>query len=257
MPIKAKVTSAEFDSLPEGTKSLYVKAGDDYKLDIAGGYLLDNDPAALLNAKNHEVEKRKAVEAELKGIRDKAEADKQKLKLDAEEKARKAALENQDVAALHADLQGQIKKMQAQHAKEINSQRVEIERQQQLVRETKLNKVASDIATKISTTPSLLSPLVMQRLDVDELGNVIAMDKSGNINSGFTIDNLEKEFVDNNEFAPIIIGSKASGASGSTSSGSPVETMGKKWSDFSSEQLVQLRKENPSGYQELKATRVE
>ena len=92
--------------------------------------MLDNDPAALLNAKNHEVEKRKAVEAELKGIRDKAEADKQKLKLDAEEKARKAALENQDVAALHADLQGQIKKMQAQHAKEINSQRVEIERQQ-------------------------------------------------------------------------------------------------------------------------------
>ena len=97
----------------------------------------------------------------------------------------------------------------------------------------------------------------MRRLDVDELGNVIAMDKSGNINPNFTIDKLEKEFVDNNEFAPIIIGSKASGASGSTSSGSPVETMGKKWSDFSSEQLVQLRKDNPSGYQELKATRVE
>jgi|TARA_R110000803_G_scaffold89443_2_gene156675 hypothetical protein len=257
MPIKASLTEAEYVSLPTDSKSLYVQSGDGFKLDLVGGYLIENDPTALLNAKQHEVEKRKAVEAELKAIKDKADLDVKKSKQAAENKVREDALKNQDVAALHADLERQIKTMQDSHAKEIASQRKEIAHQQELVKQTRMKKVASDIATKISTTPSLLSPLVMQRLDIDSSGNVIAKDKNGQMNDNFTLGNLEKEFIDNSEFAPIIIGSKASGASGSTSSGSPVETSGKKWKDFSSEQLVQLRKENPSGYQDLKATRDE
>ena len=255
MPIKASLSVSEFNSLPDESKSLYVMVDNEYKLDVSGGYLIDNDPKALLNAKNHEVEKRKSVEAELKMIKDKAAQEIQKAKEQAENKAREDAIKNNDAAALHADLQKQIQAMQKTHAQEIELQRAEVKRQTELVRQTKLNTAASEMASKISTSPSLLSPLIMNRLELDQEGNVVAKDNSGTINPNFNLSGLEKEFIDNKEYAPIIIGSKASGASGSTSSGSPVETTGKKWKDFSSEQLVQLRNENPAGYEELKATR--
>lgn len=255
MPIKARLTVSEFNSLPDDSKSLYVMVDDEYRLDVTGGFLIDNDPQALLNAKNHEVEKRKSVEAELKTIKDKAASEIQKAKEEAENKAREEAIKNNDAAALHADLQKQIQAMQKKHSEELELQRAEVKRQQELVRQTKLNTAASEMASKISTSPSLLSPLIMNRLDLDSEGNIVATDNQGSINLDFDLSKLEQEFIDNKEYAPIIIGSKASGASGSTSSGSPVETKGKKWKDFSSEQLVQLRKENPAGYEELKATR--
>jgi hypothetical protein len=72
---------------------------------------------------------------------------------------------------------------------------------------------------------------------------------------GLTLAELEKSIVDTESFAPILVGSKAtgSGASGNQSSGGAQTA--KKFDEMSGAELVALRRSDEAAYDKLKAAR--
>lgn len=255
MPIKANITATEFNVLSDEGKTNYKASGEGFAIDLSGGFITTKDPAALLNAKNHEQTLRKAAEKQLLDFKT---AEQQKID-DATAKAtadaRKAALEGNDLTAITAQFDERFAAMEAKHANELSTRDADVAKQSALVKESRLNAAAAKIATAISIVPDLLVGKIQSRLELDDAGNVVAKDGTGGISPAFTMQALQKEFVDNTDYAAIMIGSKASGASGSQTNGSPVDTGGKVWADFTTEQLKQLHEEDPTGYQNLKATK--
>ncbi|MEX5734662.1 hypothetical protein [Providencia hangzhouensis] len=73
-----------------------------------------------------------------------------------------------------------------------------------------VDNVAQTLATKLAGDAApLIMPHIKSRLSVEE-GKTRVVDSAGHP-SAFTIDDLEKEFRSNQLFAPVIIGSKATG----------------------------------------------
>lgn len=255
MSIKAKLSAAEFTALPEANKAFYKQSGTDYLIDLSGGFVTEKDPAGLLTAKNHEVEKRKEAEQKLRDLQGGEQKKIDDAAKAAADEARKKALEGNDLTAITADFDARFAALEAKQVAELASRDAAVAEQAALVKASKLKAAASEIANRISTIPSLLVGNIQNRLQISDSGEIVATDALGAVLPDFTMSTLEKEFVDNSEYAAIMIGSKGSGASGSPTPGSPVDTGGKKWKDLSTDELVQLRKENPTGYKQLLATK--
>lgn len=77
----------------------------------------------------------------------------------------------------------------------------------------KTNK-ATELATKISNSPKLMLPHILDRLEVDMSGDepkLSIKDKDGKVSADMTIEKLGAELVANPDFKAIVIASKASG----------------------------------------------
>lgn len=199
MALHLKIGSTAYEKLPADVKKEYKKEGEEYVLDL-DGY---EDPAELRRARDHE--KTQAAEAKRDAAKEKARADAAERKFadlgdvdKTKEDAVKAAREEVETR-LGADLT-------AANTKLDNLRNTTIE--------TARTSAAMAIANKISTSPSLLGPRVMDRIEVtlgdDFKPTVQFKDKSGKV-AALSAEDIEKEFSTNPEFAPII---KASGGSG-------------------------------------------
>jgi hypothetical protein len=83
--------------------------------------------------------------------------------------------------------------------------------------------VASDLASKISTAPALLKPIILGRLAVDMDGDepvTKVLGPDGKV-SDMTIDKLREELVANKDYGTIMIGSKAKGGGAPTTTIKP------------------------------------
>ncbi len=183
-----------------------------YKQDAAGGFVLDaegiDDPAELKRAKDHEKEARQKAEAELKKMKEAQKA--------SEEVARKAA---EEAAAKSGDLEALRKsadeRVAAAVAEAEGKYKPQLDKYQASLRRSKIDNVAQELATRIGIKGSeqILIPHLISRLDVDERDGdfvTVVRDSKGQA-SALTIADLEKEFVSNPVFAPVIVGSKGSG----------------------------------------------
>lgn len=196
------------EEVPEAQRSLYAAVpeaeGGGFRLAVDGL----EDTGALKRAKDHEVAARKAAEAKLKEITDAAAA--------AQEAARKAA---EDAAAKSGDIEAYRKSADERLAKAIADKDAEYKPLVQSltgdVNRLLVDNVATQIASKIAVQGSdaLLIPHIRQRLAVDIRDGkrtTVVIDAEGKP-SALTLDDLEKEFVGNKAFAPVIVGTKASG----------------------------------------------
>ncbi|PKE30967.1 hypothetical protein CWS43_09810 [Rahnella sp. AA] len=237
MALKFVLTKEEFEALDESAKALYVAKGDGYQLAVDGAPDVDG-----LQRKNEELLKEKAKWREDREAAEKLakEKDDQAKELAAEQARKKG-----DIETLEKSWQEKL----TVREKELLSQ---IEERDSRLTTLLVDNVAQSLATKLAgDSAAVIMPHIKSRLLVED-GKTRIIDAEGKP-SAATLEDLEKEFRGNKLFAPIVIGSRASGTGGN---GSPsiVSGEGKKWSDFTEAQRIQLFKENPEEFKRLQAT---
>lgn len=182
--LKRKIAKEAYDALADALKAEYKPNGDSYVLDT-------DDATDLINARDlanreRDEAKRKLQETttELTALK-KAGGD--FTQLEESYKSKIAALEG-DLATANTKLTAADKTI-------------------------KCGPIADKIAGRFSV-PSLVRDKILARLDVDpRTGEPRVLDATGKA-SASSVDDLTKEFVDNPEFKPIVIASKASGSAG-------------------------------------------
>ncbi|WP_338882672.1 hypothetical protein [Xenorhabdus sp. TH1] len=198
---KFLLTKEEFDVLTDEQKSMYKENGNKYQLQIDGmpeipdvsG--LQKKVDELLSEKKSEQEKRRQAEEAAKKA--------------AEEQARK----NGDIEALEKSWSEKL----TAREKELLAQ---LEEKDTNLRTLLVDNVAQSLATKLAgDSAPLIMPHIKSRLAVEK-GKTRVVDVSGQL-SALSIDELEKEFRSNQLFAPVIIGSKATGTGGDGGKGKP------------------------------------
>ena len=191
---KWKLTKEEFDALTDEQKAVYKEAGDEYQIQIDGmpdipdvsG--LQKKVDELLSEKKSEQEKRRQAEDAAKKA--------------AEEQARK----NGDIESLEKSWSEKL----STREKELLAQ---LQEKDTSLRTLLVDNVAQSLAAKLAgDSAALIMPHIKSRLAVEE-GKTRVVDAAGQP-SALTIDELEKEFRGNQLFAPVIIGSKATGTGG-------------------------------------------
>ncbi|RUT65179.1 hypothetical protein CKG00_01230 [Morganella morganii] len=191
---KWKLTKEEFDALTDEQKAMYKESGDGYQIQIDGmpdipdvsG--LQKKVDELLSEKKSEQEKRRQAEDAAKKA--------------AEEQARK----NGDIESLEKSWSEKL----STREKELLAQ---LQEKDTSLRTLLVDNVAQSLAAKLAgDSAALIMPHIKSRLAVEE-GKTRVVDAAGQP-SALTIDELEKEFRSNQLFAPVIIGSKATGTGG-------------------------------------------
>lgn len=191
---KYLLSKEEFDALTDEQKAFYKESGGNYQLQIEG--MPDIPDVSGLQKKVDELLSEKKSE--------------QEKRRQAEEAAKKAA-EDQ------ARKTGDIESLEKSWAEKLKARETELLTQLQ-EKDTNLHtllvdNVAQTLATRLAGDAApLIMPHIKSRLSVEE-GKTRVVDSAGHP-SAFTIDDLEKEFRSNQLFAPVIIGSKATGTGG-------------------------------------------
>lgn len=236
--MKYKISKTEFDALSEDLKNEYNLDGESAVLKIEG----DDAPT---------FEKITTLE------------NKKKI---AEEHQHKANLRLQDAenraAKLQKDLENaggnkeQLEKIKADHAAEIEKLRNEREAEAAKVkgdRDTALvkeeaNKFASSHFVQAPYGSAFISAEMAKRLTVEEVNGVpvVRVQNADGTPSTASLADLQKEFLDNKEFSPIIKGKAGSG--GGAISGQGGGATKKSLSEMSATEEAAFEREDPEAY---------
>ena len=234
--MKLNVSTDEYELLDDAIKSEYKQGANGYELTVEGL----EDTGALKRAKEHEKERRQKVENELKEVKDQLT-----LKEDEIIDLRKGAVSKDDVEALERSYKEKLEKTSTEYETRINEAEGSL-------RNMLVDNVATKLANEISTVPDLMSGAISARLTteiVDGKATTRVLDRDGKP-SALTVDELKKEFIANERFSSIIVGSNASG-SGAIGSGNGGGAA-KKFSEMSEADRVSLYKESPDDYRKLR-----
>jgi nucleotide-binding universal stress UspA family protein len=192
-----KVTKAQYESLPDDLKKIFKKVDDTEDYDNG-----EENAAELKKARDRERDEAKKLREE----RDSWHKEKEELEEKVADFESGSAKTGQDKEALKKSYDAKIAKLQEKHTGEV-------ERIKGSLRKTHVDSVAERIANEISTAPDLLVPLLKGRLAVDldaDEPSTQVLDLLGKP-SAATIEELKQEFLSNQKFAAILIGSKGSG----------------------------------------------
>lgn len=184
MALKLNITKEEFDKLPKDIQTEYAADGDGYKLDVAG----IEDTGALRRAKDREKQLRQEAEEALK------EAQENLDRINGDDARKKG-----DIATLEKSWQKKLDDANAESTKKIEAYKAHIQ-------ESLVDSVAMQLATEISTSPSLILPHIKSRLQADFDGDkpaTVILDATG-ARSTMDIKALKDEFVANKDFSAII-----------------------------------------------------
>ena len=202
--LKYKIDTIE--GLDETIAALYQKSGDKYVLSVEG-MAKEEDLAGLKSqVETLLAEKKEAA----KKAREAEEA--------AAEARREAAKKSGDTEALEQSYKEKLEKIEGTYKGQIDSL-------SGAVREMTVDSVAISLANEIAVQGSadILIPHIKARLGAEERDGkyvTVVRDAQGKP-SVATIGDLKNEFLNNQAFAPVVVGSKASGggANGSRNSG--------------------------------------
>lgn len=228
MALKRKITKLEFDALNDVLKAEYKAHGEAYVLDTVGDEGFD----ALKLEKQQALDKANKYKADLDALQTKFDD------------MLRGAIPKADVEALENSWKTKL----ATREQELNAQ---IETSQRAINNLSVDAAAQKLASEISTTPELLMPLIRQRLKAEQVDGKVTtrvLDTVGQP-SALTLEDLAKEFKSNAAYAPIIIGSKASGggAGGQGNGGGAT----KKLTEMSEAERVDLYKRDPAAFDQL------
>lgn len=198
MALKRILTKDEHAKLSDALKGEYKADGDNFVLDLTDY----EDPAALKRAKDHEKELRKQAE---KAAKDAADA----LAVVTKERDDMLAgsIPKADADKLRKSYDDKISKLDADSKAAIAARDSQL---QKLL----VDNVATGLASKISTAPAVMLPHIKARLKVEQDSNgqfVTRVLGADGAPSASSVEDLEKEFLANKDFAGILTGSKGSG----------------------------------------------
>lgn len=196
------------DDLDDSIKSLYVQHGDKYRLDVSG-----IDPAdELKEALRKEREERKKAKEMLESIEAQRKEAEEAARIAAEEAAKKSG----DTEALERSWQEKLTKRERELMEQIQAR-------DNAITATTVDSVALALASELAVQGSapVLLPHIKSRLSVEQREGkfvTVVRDAEGKP-SADSIDDLKKEFISNPAFAPLIVGTKATGGGANGSNG--------------------------------------
>lgn len=232
MPLKYQLNKDEYQALQESVQELYEANGDSYTLVVEG--IPKEDTGALKRAKEHEKEARKLAEQKARELEDRLR------ELEDGESRKKG-----DVDAIEKSYQKKLQELEAKS-------KAETERLTNLIKRNALEAEARKLANDLSgPNADIILPHIYNRLSV-EIGDdgpaVRVVDSKGNPTAD-SVDDLKQFFFTSDTYAPIVIGSKAtgSGASGSKSGGGSH----KRLADMTPTEEAQFANQFPEKYQQM------
>jgi hypothetical protein len=200
MALARKINQTTFDGLHEEIQKLYEKNGDEYNL--TG--IEKEDTGALTRALDRERLEKKQATDDAKAAKDELEA----LKKNTPESTPK----DKDIARLEKLWENRVTEAQTKGAEALA-------KKDAFIKKSALQTSAMSIAQAIAVKPSaieVLMPHIERRLTVeigDDGPKIRVLGKDGEVSANSLTD-LEKEFVDNDAFSALIIGSRATGGAG-------------------------------------------
>ncbi len=224
-----KITKDLFSTLPDFLQKLFTANGDEYAYQEPK----NEDVGALKRAKEREKEEKQKALDEVS-----------KLQTELED-IRKGAIPKGDVEALEKSYKEKISKLEGEYKGQLDSANSNLHK-------LLIDNKAIAIAQEISTSPELILPHIKARLTVDTQDGeattrVIGGD--GKITAS-TLDDLKAEFIGNEKFSSVIIGSKASGG-GASSSNAGGASSSKSLSEMTATEEAKFANENPEAYQTM------
>lgn len=233
MALKSVLENIE--GIPADVAKEYEEKDGKFYLIIEG---LDAHPGvgALKRAKDHEKELRRKAEEKLAEFEDKLTQKENEI-----EGLRTGAIPKGDVEALESSYKKKLKDREDELTGKYDNL-------QRLVNKTFIDAEALKLATEISTVPTLLVPHIKSRLTVEEAEGeltVRVLDTEGKP-SAHSLADLRKELLSNKAFAPILVGSRASG--GGANGGSGGGGASKTFAQMNEAERTAYAKENPEGF---------
>lgn len=204
MALKLKIKKAVFDALSADIKKEYILEGEDATLDVEG----IEDTGALNRAKAREKQRADDLEAKLTEATEKNDRLERGKAGDVDRLTRRYDTEKADLVKVHTET---------------------LSKKDAFIRESLLDSAAVGLSAKLNkNSPKIFVPHVTARLDVDFSGDKPALVIKGADGkpSKMTLDDLQKEFVANKDFAGIIVGSQASGGAGTGNNKKPPGSAG-------------------------------
>ena len=203
-------------------------------------------PEATPGVTPEELESLKESIAKLEAKNRELAEEKAKAKKAAEEAAMERAKKDGDLESLEKSWAEKVESTKA----ELSGQLSEYERMvSEITSGAEARKLAGDLA--LPGHAELLLPHIQGRLRTeirDGKPVVKVLDAEGNP-SAMTVDDLRKEIKENQVFAPILAGSKATGAGSAGKSGGAAPAKG--WDEMTDTERVNLRREDPDEYQRV------
>lgn len=192
--MKFFLSKAEFDALSPEMQALYKAQGDGYQMQIEG--LPEQEDLSGL----------KAQVASLLGEKKTAQEKQTAAEKAAKEAAEQAARKNGDVEALDASYKAKIAELTDGFNQQLSGYK-------NTVSELTVGSAAKDIASKVfGKNASIMLPHVLKRLALEEADgkHSVRVTKDGQPTAA-TLEDLQKEFTNNPEYASVVVGSKAGG----------------------------------------------
>lgn len=219
--LKLKLTKDEHAKLGDAFKPEYKADGENFVLDTDVPF---EDVTGLKSALATQKEQRLAATNKVKEL----------------ETQVTTLTEEKETLTARAKSPGDVEKSyQAKVAKLETDAKTEREKLTGQLRNILVDGVATQIATEISTAPHLLTPVLKNRLSIEEVdGKFITrvLDSEGKA-SALSVNEFKEEILANKDYAPILTASKASGG-GNTGKQMPPD--GKAFNKMSESELTAL-----------------
>lgn len=238
--MKLNISKEEYEGLSESLQKEYAANDDGFQLKVDGL----EDTGALKRAKDHEKEARKAAETKAREYEESMKALQSQLEELKDGDSRKKG----DIEAIEKSYQKKIAEMEAK-AKDESTRLTEA------LKKNTVDAAARSLASELSgENADIILPHIRNRLGfelTDGNPQVRVLGDDGSPTAD-TLDDLKNFYFTNQKFAPIVIGSKASGggAAGDKGSGRPTP---KKLSEMTGLEEVQFARENPDKYKQMLA----
>lgn len=233
MTLKYQLDS--LDGLDDNMRGMYAEKDGKFVLAIDG--LPQPEDTSGLKAKVDELLAEKKAE--------------KKRREEAEEAARQAAEEsarkNGDVEALESSWKQKLAEREAELSNSLSQRDA-------MLQDLTVNATAAGIANEIAMpgTSKVLLPHITSRLRMEYREGrpvTVVLDAQGKP-SALTVDELKKEIANDPAFAPLIVGSQASGGGAGGAKGGGAA---KQWHEMSGMERVELRRKDPALHARLKA----
>lgn len=223
------------EGLDEGARAFYEEKEGKFQLKVDG--IPQGEDVTGLKAKLEE------LLGESKAAKAKAREAEEAAKRTAEEAARK----NGDVEALEKSWQEKLSKREQELLGTNQSQA-------ELIKSLTVGRAATDLAAELAVQGSAkaLLPHLQARLSMDIRDGkptVVVLDANGKP-SAATLDELKAEFANDPAFAPLIVGTHASGSG--ANGAKPGGGAAKKFNEYTGAELSAIRTSDPAKYERLK-----
>lgn len=235
----------KLEDVKEEFRSLYKEGADGkFYLQVDG-----DDREALIKAKDNE----KKLAAQLRD-------ELNKTKKDLKDLADKKTLDDDDRLKKDGDIVALEASWKVKLDEAVAAKQTEVDTLNASLKKNTVDAVALKMAVELSKSPELLVPFIEKRLAMEmSEGKAITrvLDAEGKP-SALSLEDLKKEISTDERFAAIVTGTQASGSGAKDADKGGSQTHKKLvWADYTSSELVTLRREDQAKYDLLKKTQGE